>query len=175
MVRRLLVRCSRLFRTALAAAVVGATLAAAAPAESHPLHTSLAELTHDARRGTLQITVRIFADDFAAAVSKQTGRRPAADHSVSEAAAFAYMRGAFALSDRRKRPIALVWCGMRRAGDVVLVCLRASVGRSLGGARLDDRLLHDLFDDQINIVKVMAGARQRSLLFTKGDGAKPLL
>jgi hypothetical protein len=33
-------------------------------------------------------------------------------------------------------------------------------------------MLCELFDDQINIVQTVSGAKRASMLFTKGDGAK---
>ena len=140
---------------------------------AHPLHTTLAQVTADARAGTLDASIRVFAGDFALAVAKRNGVIAPADDRVSDAASFAYVTATFRVSDAPGRSAALTWCGSRREGDVLWLCVRAAA--AVDHARLEDRMLFELFDDQINIVQTTDGAKQSSVLFTKGDGAKPLL
>ena len=139
----------------------------------HPLHTTLAQVTADARAGTLDASIRVFAGDFALAVAKRSGAAAPADDRVSDAASFAYVAATFRLLDAAGKPVTLAWCGSRREGDVLWLCVRATT--SPGAARLADTMLDELFDDQINIVQTTDGSKKSSVLFTKGDGAKPLL
>ena len=60
---------------------------------------------------------------------------------------------------------------IRRTGDLVWVMLRAPTLRSVGGARLTNRVLFDRYDDQVNIVQTSIGGRRQTLLFTKRDGS----
>ena len=64
-------------------------------AGAHPMHTAVAELAQQdaGRRPTVQI--RVFADDFQAAVAA-AGRRRRGDSAMAR-----YLRGTFALADRR--------------------------------------------------------------------------
>jgi hypothetical protein len=62
---------------------------------------------------------------------------------------------------------------MRRTGDVVWLTLTAP-GTTLDGLRVSNRVLVELYADQVNIVQATVGARRASLLFTRGDGAKAL-
>src|SRR2546422_10038296 len=130
----------------------------------HPLHTTLTRLAyHDADR-SVEVTVRVFADDFRAMLARD----------VTDSAAAAYLRSAFTLTDRAGRPLAVVWCGMKRTGDLLWLCLRAPAPGGLSGLRVHARLLFDRYADQINIVQARYGARRVSLLFSRGDLPQPL-
>jgi hypothetical protein len=66
------------------------------------------------------------------------------------------------------------WCGIRRTGDLLWLCLRAPAAQGLSGLRVRVALLFDRYADQINIVQATYGGRRVALLFTSGDEAKPL-
>ena len=141
-------------------------------ADAHPLHTTLVQLTYDERVRVLESTIRVFAGDFAAAVAKHRGAATPNDDRVSDADAWAYVSSTFRVTDAGGRAVALVWCGSRREGDVVWLCVRASNVAPPNTLKLSDQMLCELFEDQINIVQSAAGSKHTSMLFTKGDGAK---
>ena len=158
---------------ALALAVSLVPLAVSArEAEAHPLHTTLVQLTYDERTHVLEGSIRVFAEDFAAAVAKRAGAKSPDDDRVTDAAAFQYVTNTLRIVDAGGRAAPLTWCGSRRAGDVLWLCVRASSASPLSALKLSDQMLCELFDDQINIVQTVSGAKRASMLFTKGDGAK---
>jgi hypothetical protein len=141
----------------------------------HPLHTTLVQITYDAKGGVLEGSIRVFAGDFAAAVAKHAGAAAPNDDRVSDAAAFAYVSSTFRVTDASGRAVSLVWCGSRRANDLLWLCVRATNAPALTALKLSDQMLSELFDDQINIVQSVAGDKHASMLFTKGDGAKSVM
>lgn len=140
----------------------------------HPIHTSMTELTHDKAGRAAVFRIRVFVDDFAAAAAGHAGTPAGANHTVTDAAAFGYAAAHVGLADRRGRSLPLQWCGSRRQSDVLWICLRAAGVGDLRGLQVRNSLLFDWFDDQVNIVRMIDGTRKKSLLFTKGDGAKRL-
>jgi hypothetical protein len=162
----------------VALVAVGAALAmvtfslGALDVSAHPLHTTLVQLTYAEGSRQLEGSIRVFAGDFAAAVAQRNGAAMPTDDRVSDAAALAYVTKTFTLTDASGRVVPLAWCGSRRAGDVLWLCVRASNVPALHALRLSDQMLCELFDDQINIVQATAGGRRASMLFTKGDGLK---
>jgi hypothetical protein len=140
--------------------------------QAHPLHTTLVQLTCDQRSQLLTGSIRVFAGDFAAAVAKHVGAKAPDDDRVTDAAAFAYVSSTFRLTNAAGRPVALQWCGSRRVGDLLWLCVRAAASALPGTLELSDQMLCELFDDQINIVQSVFGEKHTSALFTKGDGAK---
>ena len=145
--------------------IVATTLLVAA---RHPMHTAVAELSYDARRGTTAILIRVFADDWAAAVPVPPGT-PGADSAMAR-----YVRDRFTLADRSGRDLPLQWESGERAGDVVVLRLHAAASAGLGGAQVTSALLCERFEDQVNIVRATYRGRTTTLLFTRGDGSKTL-
>jgi hypothetical protein len=159
--------------TRLVAALAWLATAAPRPAHAHPLHTTLAELSYDPASRVLDVSLRVFADDFAAAVARRAGARTVGAL-PPDSAMFRYVAERFALAAPGAGPVALRWCGVRRSGDVLLLCLRATAVPALAGVRVRSTLLHELFTDQVNLVQASYGGRRRMLMFTPGTGAKPL-
>jgi hypothetical protein len=144
-------------------------------ADAHPLHTTLVQLTYDERAHVLDASIRVFAGDFAAAVAKRTRAAMPNGDRVADADARVYLSNTFRVVDAAGREVTLQWCGSRRAGDVLWLCVRATGIASASTLTLSDQMLCELFDDQINIVQSVAGEKHTSTLFTKGDGAKRAL
>jgi hypothetical protein len=140
-------------------------------AAAHPLHTTLGELAYSPATGAVQLTLRVFADDFMAAVGRVRRARVAAGQSQIGSTA-SYLQRTVELRGRDGRPVPLHLQGVRREGDVFWITLHGSAPAGLEGGSLRNAVLFDLFDDQVNIVKVNRGRGERSLLFVRGDGPK---
>ena len=148
-----------------------AALAVLAPrAYSHPLHTTLTEVTV-ASDGGVQIVLRAFVDDFSAAIAGNTRTVRAPVPTPSDTAAARYLARTVGLTDAAGRSAALVVTNVRRTGDLMWVTLRAPALRTVSGARLTNRVLFDRYDDQVNIVQTSISGRRQTLLFTKREGA----
>jgi hypothetical protein len=135
----------------------------------HPIHTTLTQLTYDSAGRRVNVAVRAFADDFGTAVARRLHATAPSDDQAFDAASYAYVTAVLALADRGGRALPLEWCGARRSGGVVWLCLRAPAPKGLGGIRVANRCLFELFDDQINIVQAQYGERRYTLLLTKDD------
>jgi hypothetical protein len=156
----------------VAALGIVATIAGVRPAWSHPIHTTLTEVALDPSDGTMHFTIRAFADDFSAAVSKH-GRKPRpADYVVADAEVASYVSAAVSVADALGKPAPVAWSGSKRAGDVVWVTFKVPSIRALRGVKVASTLLFELYDDQVNIVQTTVDGRHHSMLFTAGDGKK---
>jgi hypothetical protein len=140
--------------------VVIRALLAALALSSHPLHTTMTEVTEDCAHGTVRATIRVFADDF--------GKARAQTSELS------YVASRFSFIDRSGRSLPLRSCGTRRTGELLWICVEAASADGLAALRVRNAMLSDLFDDQVNVVQGTIGGARRSLLFTKGDPSKPL-
>lgn len=146
-----------------------------APVAAHPLHGTITALQIDAARGTVRATVRVFADDLRAGVLRAARGRVLPERgSAWDAAVVAYAASAFAMQDGHGRPLALRACGMRRAADLVWLCLEADFAPDAGTLRVRNAILCELYEDQVNVVQGMVAGARRSLLFVRGDGFKAL-
>ena len=164
-------------RIVRAVAVVAVVLAALGTtvraAYSHPLHTTLTEVS--VKGGTLQIVLRAFVDDFSAVANGHGRATLGSIPSLSDSTAARYLSAKLLLTDASGRRIALTTTNVRRAGDLVWITLSAPVARG-AAVRLTNSVLFERYDDQVNIVQAAIDGRRQTLLFTKRDGgtAKPL-
>ena len=138
----------------------------------HPLHTTLIEVSVDAS-GALEIRLRGFIDDFAAAIAGKRDVSPAPHAAPTAAAADGYLSTRLVLSDSHGRQATLRVASVQHEGDVVRVTLRAPGIHSLAGLRLTNTVLFERYDDQVNIVQTQDGTRRQTLLFTPRDGRVP--
>ncbi len=158
-------------------ALIVTTAMAMGPARAlnaHPIHTTLTQITYDSASRAIVISLRVFADDFAVAVGRHSRVKPGPDHSVAPAAAYGYVQSAFSLADASGRPISLEWCGAKRSGAVVWLCLRSPSPVTPRGLRVLNKLLFEVHDDQVNLVQSATSGKNTSMLFTRGDRARAL-
>ena len=149
-----------------------AVLASSEAAAAHPLHTSLAEIVHYPASRELRLSVRIFADYFAKAAEARA--RASGVATRTESPYLGYVRATLVLTDPAGRPIPLGWCGWRRVGDLIWLCFKVTASPGPSGFQVADKILFDLYADQINIVQATYGGNKANLLFTRGDGFKRL-
>lgn len=138
------------------------------PLTAHPIHTTMAQLTHDGRSGEVRVVIRVFADDFGLAVAHAFGGtgepRPMA----------AYLTRHLVLQGPRGERIPLQWVEARQQAEVIWIRLRGSAPDGLRGGRLRNALVFDLHADQVNIVKASYRGTDRTLLFTRDNPIKRL-
>jgi hypothetical protein len=130
------------------------------------MHTSVTELRAEGA-GPVRIAIRLYADDLAGAV-------PVAGPAPADSAISRYLRGRFAIWDRRDTPVPLRWEGLAWRADAVVIRLEAAMPEGLAGARIANLVLTERFRDQVNVVRAVSPDATTTLLFIPGDGAKTL-
>ena len=148
------------------------TLLALAPAlaSAHPIHTTLTVLTFDADRRTITLSIRVFADDFSAAVARAAGKPVPRDSSVTGDDVTRYVRARFGIEG-----VVLEPCGVQRSGEAYLLCFRAAIPRGAGPLRARNVMLTELHGDQVNVVQVSVGGSRTTRVFTAGSGMAPIV
>ena len=141
-------------------------------AYSHPLHTTLTEVTMS--DGTLHVVLRAFVDDLSAVANGHGRATLSKVPSLSDSTAARYVAARLALSDASGRRIALTTISVRRAGDLVWITLSARVAPG-AAIRLTNNVLFERYDDQVNIVQATIEGRRQTVLFTKRDGGTAAL
>ena len=111
----------------------------------HPMHTAVIEIAYD---GTTT--------------------------AAGDSATVRYVTSSFTVVDRTGTRLMLRWHGFERVGDVLVLRFDAAAPAGLAGGRIATTLLSERFEDQVNIVRATYGGRTRTLLFTRGEAAKPL-
>lgn len=173
------------FTLAAAAALTVALAASAryAPrAAAHKFHTSFTEASYNAEAGTLEVTLRTFPDDLEAAVRRRapSAHAPARDQAAPEPPAArdqrkefeervaAYVAETFHVRTAGGDPVKISWVGMDAGVDSAWLYFEARLPAGAETFGLSNRLLFDLFDDQINLVNLKAKDKRTALRFERG-------
>ena len=135
---------------------------------THPMHTTFTEIAQPVAAAVVTITIRGFEEDLAAAARVSTPTGPI------DSAIVWYLRQKTALTDGRGQRIAIASSGVRRQAEVIWLSFRSLHPVGLTGGRFLNAALTERFDDQVNLVQIKMGQRTRTMLFTPGDGAKPI-
>ena len=157
---------TRWFRTALLAGAV----AAAPPLAAHAIHTSVAEADYNAATRRLEVSLRVFIDDFEAALSVHARRRLALATTPTaefDAAAREYLAATFTVRTPDGQLAPLQWVGreVRDASNELWFHFEVALPGGVEGCRVHHRALGEQFPGQINSVRVRDGARRLTLVF----------
>ncbi|HEV2017391.1 MAG TPA: DUF6702 family protein [Gemmatimonadaceae bacterium] len=143
-------------------------------AAAHPIHMSFTEARYVDRNGTMQMWVRVFANDFAAAAARRSGIRLSRDSVIDPAIGAAYLTRNLQLVREDGHAVNLILCGVKRVNDMLSFCLQATAPEGMRKLKMRNSVMTELFGDQVNVVQTVDGSRRASRLFVQGDGLKPL-
>jgi hypothetical protein len=131
----------------------------------HPLHVSVVEVNHNAADKTLEISCKFFTDDFETALSKIYKTRTdlinppdvkAMDKLVSD-----YINTHLAIKADGK-PLTFSYLGFERENDVVYGYLEVEKMASVKKIEITNKLMYDMFTDQVNMMHVIVGGNRKS-------------
>ena len=142
-----------------------AVLRVASALAFHPLHTSFAQVSFDTRTKTVDVSLRVFIDDYTSAA--EAWARTKGVRSDQNAA---YATAAFTLRETTGKAIAFQSCGEKRVGDLMWICLKGKT--SSKPSTVISRIMFERFDDQVNIVQTSYDGHRSNLLFTSDDREK---
>lgn len=158
----------RLF-AALVAFTLMFPLAGAAPA-LHAYHSTITELRYNAAKKQLELSVKVFTDDFEKALSQgqpthvnltEAGPRPLV-------LASAYLGRTLQVSTTAGVPLQLQVLGMQAENDGYWFYCKVPLPGPVSGVKLRQAALLDAFSDQMNIVNIEANGQKQSALFRAG-------
>ena len=153
----------------LAALILLFPLAGAAPA-LHAYHSTITELRYNAAKKQLELSVKVFTDDFEKALSQgqpthvnltEAGPRPLV-------LASAYLGRTLQVSTTAGVPLQLQVLGMQAENDGYWFYCKVPLPGPVSGVKLRQAALLDAFSDQMNIVNIEANGQKKSALFRAG-------
>ena len=153
----------------LAAALLLFPLAGARPAR-HAYHSTLTELRYNSAKKQLELSVKVFTDDFERALSQgqpktvslsEPGPRP-------QVLASGYFQRTLQISTLAGARLPLQVLGMQAENDGYWFYCKAPLPGPVAGIRLRQAVLIDAFADEMNIVNMEANGKKQSALFRAG-------
>ena len=131
----------------------------------HPLHLATVEIDHNATDKTLEITCKTFWDDFESILTKinksrvdLTSDKTTADNNKR---VFEYIKSHLQITADGK-PVQLSFVGYEKEDIVVYSYLQVDNISSLKNVTIINTLMHDMFDDQVNIIHVIVKGERKS-------------
>ena len=137
---------------------------------AHPLHVSLCQIDFKPQSKTLEISVKIFADDLLNALSKQNipdlylGEQK--ENPKSDEYVFNYLQNNLSFKINGNK-IEYDYIGKEMEDDALWCFIQINNITELNQIEVSDRILTEIFDDQNNIVEVNKNGKIRNLLLDR--------
>jgi hypothetical protein len=137
----------------------------------HPLHVSVTEIAFDEKDKSLEIMMRVFADDLETTLRK-TYNKPELDilspksSQITDQLAGQYLQKHLLLSlDKKQQDVR--YLGHELEGDAFTFYLEVTDVKKWKTIRISNDMLTETFDDQSNLVHVTVKDEVKSLRLTR--------
>jgi hypothetical protein len=131
----------------------------------HPIHVSTTNISYNNQDGKLEIICTIFTDDFEAALAKQyhakTDLTKAEMHAAMDALVKKYVAGNLQVKTGAA-PLTLNYLGFEINKEATDIYIETDKIPAVKKIDVDVSLLHNQFDDQINIVHITINGVRKS-------------
>lgn len=141
-----------------------------APALAHPIHTSLAEADYNRTTQKLEVALRVFADDFEAALSARAKTKITLERTPRtefDALARTYLAERFTVISPDGHPAPLAYLGRdyKEAANELWFFFEFPLPAGPDNATIHHAILSDHYGDQINSVHLRDAGRKLTLVF----------
>ncbi|HEY0432582.1 MAG TPA: DUF6702 family protein [Chitinophagaceae bacterium] len=131
----------------------------------HPYYISVVEINHNSGEKTLEISVKIFTNDFETTLEKNYKTKvdlaSAPDHAAMDKLIADYVRKHLSIKSGGQS-LNLSYVGFEKEDEAVYSYFQASNVASVKTIDIVDSILHDFSDQQINIVHCVVGGKRQS-------------
>lgn len=131
----------------------------------HPLYISVVEVNHNAKDKTLEISCKIFTNDFETTLEKNYKSEVDLINPKDKAAADKWVRDYVSkhLSFKADgKAVNLSYLGFERQEEAIYSYFEADSIASIKKVDVNDSILHDFSTDQINIIHCTVGGKRQS-------------
>jgi hypothetical protein len=135
------------------------------PFTKHPFHVSVLEIEHNASNKSLEISCKIFTDDFETVLAKNYGTKVDLINPPNKAAMDTLVKKYILSHITIKvngKPIVLNYIGFENESEAAYGYFEAEGVPSITKVEIVNSVLFDKFDDQMNIIHVKAGGNRKS-------------
>jgi hypothetical protein len=131
----------------------------------HPFHVSVIEVDHNSNEKSLEISCKVFTDDFEKILAKNykvkadlinPPNKPAMDSLVKK-----YLLGHLSIKVNNK-PVSFSYLGFEQEGEAVYGYIEITNVPVVSRIDINTTIMYDQFDDQMNIMHVTVGGNRKS-------------
>lgn len=131
----------------------------------HPFHVSVVEINHNAADKTLEISCKIFTDDFEKVLTQNYKTKVdlinPPDKAAMDTLVKKYINSHLSLSADGKS-VKFSYIGFERENEAVYSYAQVDNIVSVKKIEITNKLMQDLFTDQINLMHVIVGGNRKS-------------
>ncbi len=131
----------------------------------HPFHVSSTEINYNPKTNTLEVSCRMFTDDFELALAKtfntKTDLTAPASHKAMDVLVKKYLLANLSFRTPSKT-LALTYLGFEKDDEATIVYLESEPVQGLKKFETTNSVLYDQFDDQANIMHFIGYGKRKS-------------
>ncbi|MBI3138869.1 MAG: hypothetical protein HYZ15_09815 [Sphingobacteriales bacterium] len=131
----------------------------------HPFHVSVIEINHNAADRTLEISCKIFTDDFEKVLAKNYKTKVdlinPADKAPMDSLVKKYLMSHLSVTVNSK-PVTLQFIGFENEKEAAYGYIQADNVPVLNRISISTNIMYDQFDDQVNIMHVIVNGNRKS-------------
>ncbi len=134
----------------------------------HDFHTSLTEINYNPKTQSLEITIRVFTDDFERALTEINGNKPVKIKPTdlsTHPLILKYLRQHFTLISPEKKPLLYDFLGKEIELDATWLYIEIPNATNLRGYTMRNSIFTELFDDQTNLLNLIYPDKKKSFVF----------
>jgi hypothetical protein len=135
------------------------------PAALHPFHVSVVEIEHNSLAKTLEISCKIFTDDFETVLAKNYKVKVdlinPPDKAAMDTLVKKYILSHLSIKANGK-PVVINYVGFENESEAAYGYIEVENISSVSKLEITNTILFDKFDDQMNIMHVKAGGGRKS-------------
>jgi hypothetical protein len=138
---------------------------------AHEFHTSLAQIQYNKTSHSFEVSLRVFTDDLEAALTRENKNQKVsiADAKVADPLIEKYVNKHLGILNKQNQKQPMTFVGKEIEVDVTWIYIEISSTGDLGGLRIQNSILTELFDDQVNIVNLNYLRKTSTYLFKDGQ------
>ena len=145
--------------------VLAVVLTAAKSPRLHPFHVSVVEINHNPADKTLEVSCKIFTDDFEKVLAQNYKTKVDLMNPPNKAPMDSlvkkYIFSHLSLKVNGK-PVSFSYVGFENEDAAVFGYVEVDNIASLSKLEINNSLMHDMFDDQVNIMHVIVNGNRKS-------------
>lgn len=131
----------------------------------HPFHVSVIEINHNAEEKTLEISCKIFTDDFEKSLAKNYKTKVDLINPPNKAAMDTLVKKYIFSHLNLKadgKPVAFNYLGFENDHEAAYAYIEVTNLSSLRAIDISTSIMYDMFEDQMNIFHVTVGGKRKS-------------
>ena len=132
---------------------------------AHPFHVSVIEINHNAGDRTLEISCKIFTDDFEKSLAKNYKTKADLINPPNKAAMDTlvkkYLYSHLAIKANGK-PVVFNYLGFENDHEAAYGYIEVSNIPSVNSVEINTSIMYEMFEDQMNIFHVTVGGKRKS-------------